>query len=69
MAKILLEFDSVEDRADWEIAAQANKMHSMLHDLSNELRAACKYQKPTKSDEKWRSRFNELLNEYGIELI
>jgi hypothetical protein len=69
MAKILLEFDSVEDREDWEIYSQALKMHAVLHDFLMELRDCTKYQKPTKRDHYWKHRLNEMLLERGVEIV
>ena len=68
MAKILLEFDSIEDRADWEIAVQANKMYCVLTDLQEEFRKVIKYENPTKRDHYWSDRFQDLLNERDVKL-
>jgi len=69
MAKILLEFDSVDDREEWEIHANALKMHAILCDLQNELRDYCKHGRPTKRDHYWKQRLNEMLLERGVEIV
>ncbi len=68
MTKILLEFDSIEDREDWEITAQANKMYAVLTDLQNEFRNCYKYEKATKRDLHWRDRLQALLDEHDVKL-
>jgi hypothetical protein len=68
MTKILLEFDSIEDREDWEIAVQANKMYAVLTDLQDEFRRVMKYGKPHKRDRYWAERLQELLEERSVKL-
>ena len=69
MAKILLEFDSITDREDWEITAQANKMFCVLTDLQDEFRKKIKYEKHNKTDLYWQDRLYALLNERDVKLI
>jgi hypothetical protein len=68
MAKIIHEFDSVEDREDWEIFAQALKMHAVLCDLRDELRSCVKHTDCTDRDQYWRDRLFEILEERRVEL-
>lgn len=67
--KITYTFDSVEDKEDNLIFAQSLKMHSILHDLSKELRSCNKHGSPTDRDKFWSERFWELMRENDVELI
>jgi hypothetical protein len=69
MAKIIFEFDSVEDKAEHEIFANAFKMYDVLCLLQEELRNYCKYQKPTKRDHYWKDRLNQMLLDRNVEII
>ena len=41
--KAILEFNLPEDRADYDLAANAGKLALALHDISTELRSRAKY--------------------------
>jgi len=67
--KIVLEFTMPDDKEDYEIYAMSLQMHAVLHDFLIELRSTCKHGKPTRRDEFWKQRLNELLLERGVEII
>jgi len=69
MAKIIFEYDSVEDREEWEIHANAQKMYDVLHDFLMEFRSVCKHGEPTKRDLHWRERLNAILSERGVDIF
>ena len=69
MAKIVFEFDSIEDKEEVEIYAQTLRMHAVLHDFLMELRQCTKYEKPTKRDHYWKQRLNNMLLERNVEII
>ena len=67
--KIHYIFDSIDDKEDNKIFAQANKMHTALYELEQELRKVYKYEKCNSTDLKWREKFYEILKENEVELI
>ena len=58
-----------DDKDDYELYSQAAKMHSVLYDLSKELRSCNKHGSPTDRDKFWSERFWELMRENDVELI
>ena len=68
MAKIIFEFDSVEDKDDIKIHYQALNMFAVLHDLSAEFRQEMKHGNPTKRDRYWNEVFHNLLTDRKVEL-
>jgi len=67
--KITYTFDSIEDKDDEAVFAQSGSMHSVLHDLSQELRNCRKHGKPTQRDLFWEERFWELMKDNDVEIL
>ena len=78
MSKVILEFDSYEDRAELRHAMKGGGYYCALWDISEEiLRKACRYghieQTALSAEEvvlmeRVRSQFQEILDKYGISL-
>ena len=70
MPKVTFEFDLPEEQTEYEIASQANHMHSFLWDFSQQLRAWQKYSHDFKDADdalnKIREEFYRLINDNQI---
>ena len=73
--KAILEFNLPEDSVEYEIATNAEKMHSVLWEMDQWLRAQYKYMPDEEYNEvayntyeKCRNQLHELLNERNIDL-
>lgn len=71
--KAILEFSMPEDKLDFDLAANANKMHAALNELDNYLRSKIKYESEGMSQEKFdtyeeiRSFLRDLTSDLGVE--
>jgi hypothetical protein len=73
MAKVILEFDPIEDRDDMENAINGWKWKTLVWDLDQHLRSELKYNDAITGDvydalEKIREHLHELKNESGLTL-
>ena len=77
MAKVILEFDSIEDQDDIQSALNGYKWKLAMWDLDQELRATTKYGKSQISNteacsvedavaERYRNMIREILSGYGL---
>jgi hypothetical protein len=73
--KAILEFNLPEDSVEYELANNAEKMHSVLWEMDNWLRAQYKYMPDEEYNEvvyntyeKCRYKLGELINEKNIDL-
>jgi hypothetical protein len=77
MAKVILEFDSIEDQDDIQSAINGYKWKLAMWDLDQELRATTKYGKSHISSteacsvedavaERYRNMIREILSSYGL---
>jgi hypothetical protein len=73
--KAILEFNLPEDSVEYELANNAEKMHSVLWEMDQWLRAQYKYMPDEEYNEvayntyeKCRNQLRELLNEKNIDL-
>ena len=77
MAKIILEFDAIEDQDDIQSALNGYKWKLAMWDLDQELRATTKYGKSQISNtevcevedavaERYRNMIREILSSYGL---
>jgi len=67
-----LTFNLPDDQRDYEIATQAPKVQSFLHDFSTQLRSWYKYHHDFKDADdaldKIREEFYKLLNQHNIDI-
>ena len=72
MPKATFEFDLPEEEREYEIASQANRIHSFLWDFSQQLRSWQKYHHDFKNAndaiDKIREELYRLLNEHQINI-
>ena len=73
MAKVILEFDPIEDRDDMENAINGWKWKTLVWDLDQHLRSELKYNPSITGDvydavEKIRKHLHELKNDSGLTL-
>lgn len=80
MSKVIMEFDSLEDKEDIRIHMAAGNMHALLWDLDQAMRRVTKYadgeeigiSNPTEEQietiSKVREYLGKLLSEYNIQL-
>jgi hypothetical protein len=81
MAKVILEFDAVEEAQEARTALDGNKWKSLVWDLDQKLRNTIKYEssvievkdKPATEveiliAEQYREIIQELINDYGLNL-
>jgi len=80
MGKIILEFDSIEEKQDARVALDAMKWKMAMWDLDQKLRGTTKYgasQLDTAKEatdeemniaEKYRNTIREILNEYNLNI-
>lgn len=80
MAKVILEFDPIEDRTEMESAMNGSKWKSAMWDLDQELRKTTKYGHSVLNEneeatdieydiaEKYREMLRDKLSEYGLSL-
>ena len=79
MAKVILEFDSIEDQEDIQSAINGYKWKLAMWDLDQELRATTKYGKSHINNteacsvedavaERYRDMIREILSGYGLML-
>lgn len=78
MAKVILEFDPIEDRTEMESAMNGSKWKAAMWDMDQELRKTTKYghsvinQNEEATDieyniaEKYREMLRDILSEYGL---
>lgn len=66
--KIVFEFNMPEDKEDYEIHANALKIHAVLCDLQDEFRQKIKYGNPNNTDKFWSGRLQALLDERDVRL-
>lgn len=79
MAKIILEFDSIEEADEARCALDSYKWKSVVWDIDQEFRKTSKYEKSVLSEspaseeeqqiaEKYREILREILQQYGLSL-
>jgi hypothetical protein len=73
MAKVILEFDPIEDREEMESAINGSKWKMLVWDLDQHLRSELKYNDTITGDiyealEKLRDHLHELKSESGLTL-
>lgn len=78
MAKVILEFDPIEDRTEMESAMNGSKWKSAMWDMDQELRKTTKYGHSVINEneeatdieytiaEKYREMLRDILSEYGL---
>lgn len=78
MAKVILEFDPIEDRTEMESAMNGSKWKAAMWDLDQELRKTTKYGHSVVNEigeatdieytiaEKYREMLRDILSEYGL---
>lgn len=78
MAKVILEFDPIEDKTEMESAMNGSKWKAAMWDMDQELRKTTKYghsvinQNEEATDieydiaEKYREMLRDILSEYGL---
>lgn len=78
MAKVILEFDPIEDKTEMESAMNGFKWKSAMWDLDQELRKTTKYGHSVVNEneeatdieyniaEKYRELLRDILSEYGL---
>ena len=80
MAKVILEFDPIEDRTEMESAINGSKWKAAMWDLDQELRKTTKYGHSVVNEneeatdieytiaEKYREMLRDKISEYGLSL-
>jgi hypothetical protein len=73
MAKVILEFDPIEDREEMESAINGSKWKMLVWDLDQHLRSELKYNDKITGDvydalERIRKQLHELKNDSGLTL-
>lgn len=76
MAKIILEFDGVDEASDARIALDGHRWRSLVIDIDNKMRETTKYEnsifggkcsdEELKIAEKYREFVGDLLKDYGL---
>ena len=78
MAKVILEFDPIEDKTEMESAMNGSKWKSAMWDMDQELRKTTKYGHSVVNEneeatdieytiaEKYREMLRDILSEYGL---
>lgn len=72
--KAILEFNLPDEQEEFQLAANAVKWMSFANEFSQFLRAECKYNADTYTEDQYRlleqirERFHEMLNEEGLSL-
>ncbi len=71
MAKVTIEFDSIEDKEEMEMCLNALKWYSLAWDLDQYLRGRLKYEDNLTEDaykalDEARDKLHELLRENGL---
>jgi hypothetical protein len=65
--KVIFEFDSIEEAAELDIAFNASKWYSVVHEMDQRLRAMAKYEGSTHAEE-IREILREIIYENGVKL-
>lgn len=70
--KAILQYKLPDDQREYEIAIQANRVHSFVNDFSDQLRSWQKYHHDFKDADdaldKIREEFYRLINEHNINI-
>lgn len=67
MAKVTIEFDSVEDAEELKITMNAVQWYSVVHELDQELRSMVKY-KNLEYAQEIRDKLYEIMNQNEVSL-
>jgi hypothetical protein len=72
MAKVTIEFNSIEEQHELELCINASKWYSIVWDYSEYLRTKIKYDELSddayKAIEQAREKLHELLNDEGLKI-
>jgi hypothetical protein len=72
MAKVTIEFNTIEDQHELELCINAGKWYNIVSDYSEYLRTKLKYDELSddayKAIEEAREKLHELLNDEGLKL-
>ena len=72
MAKVTIEFNSIEEQQELELCINASKWYSIVWDYSEYLRTKIKYGELSddayKAIEEVREKLHELLNDEGLKI-
>ena len=69
MAKVTIEFDTVEDREELARALKAGSAYAALWDITQKLREVARYsesEQSVKHAEEWQKKVWEIIEEHGI---
>ena len=72
MAKVTIEFNTIEEKDELELCINANKWYNIVWDYNEYLRSRLKYDELSddayKAIEEFREKLHELLNNEGLKL-
>jgi K+-transporting ATPase c subunit len=71
MAKVIIEFDSIEDKDEMEMCLHGSKLYSLAWELDQYFRSRMKYENDISEDtynavESARAKLRELMRENGL---